>query len=151
MRSTRGKLGMGGLHFRAMTFRTVTGLTSDALPIRRKREPGCNTITWAPRLLCILVIKSASLERCYPDLCSCGVGVSSAALFLRAFLAQSVCASAFRYVVLTCFGFGLRDICVNRSEIFIDGCTDTKGTWNVVYRNPLSSRFAFGIPRGISK
>ena len=38
------------LTFRAMTFGIATGFTSDALPTRSHRDPGCMTMTWEPRL-----------------------------------------------------------------------------------------------------
>ena len=41
--------GTGGLCFLAMTFGTVTGVTSDALPMRKYRDPGCITMTLDPR------------------------------------------------------------------------------------------------------
>lgn len=41
--------GTGGLCFLAMTFGTVTGVTSDALPMRKYRDPGCMTMTLDPR------------------------------------------------------------------------------------------------------
>lgn len=42
--------GTGGLYLRATTFGMLVGFTSDARPMRRKREPGCITMTLVPRL-----------------------------------------------------------------------------------------------------
>lgn len=50
MPSTNLSGGTGGLCLRAMTLGTDHGVTSEALPIRIQREPGCKTRTFEPRL-----------------------------------------------------------------------------------------------------
>lgn len=48
MLGTKVRSGTGGLYLRAITLGTVTGVTSEARPIRSQREPGCMTITFEP-------------------------------------------------------------------------------------------------------
>lgn len=46
-----------------MTFGTDKGLTSDALPMRRKRDPGWITSTFEPRLPCDNFISMRTINR----------------------------------------------------------------------------------------
>jgi hypothetical protein len=88
-----------------------------------------------------------------PNLCSCGTPIFSAGalLFRSAFLAHMVCVSDFKYVVPTCFGLGLyiEFVTLRGQARYFCPQTDANGTENVVYRMPVSSRLALGIPRGI--
>ena len=54
MPSTKVNGGTGGRCLRAMTLGMDHGVTSDALPIRSQREPGCITSTLEPRLPLIM-------------------------------------------------------------------------------------------------
>ena len=109
----------GGLCFRAITLGIDKGVTSDALPMRIQREPGCMTMTFEPRLPYQNTKPnydqglSKDMEKKRTSGCGSAVMSSFRALFLFAmwafavFRAHSVLLSDFKYDAPTCFGCGL--------------------------------------------
>ena len=81
--------GTGGLCFLAMTFGTVTGVTSDALPMRRYRDPGCMTMTLDPRRAYNTYIVQNSGFNSEPTSPTDGPGSSWTILFLAAAVART--------------------------------------------------------------